>query len=325
MLEKATNAKRETGMERNDAGVSIIHDRPKFARFSGLVLVGALLAFAGGLAAQQSAPGGRKVIQNQAEYNAYITAVNTKDAAARAASLDAFVHDYPRSVVYTDALEEEMGAWRQAGDIEKVRQTAKRLLSADAGNVRALAIVVELDRNSAARGDRSALDELCIDSTGGMREIAQWQKPYGMSDADFQALQDQMTSIFDGAAGFCAWQQKNYAQAQDWLSRAFALDKTDMEDAYRLAEVDFEMQPLDPNGFWYCARAIHLAEVSNQDDFAHALIAYCRDHYANYHGGVDGWEAVLAAGQTQDAWPANFGASIKPAPAKAAPSAPHPQ
>lgn len=286
-----------------------------------LLLMSGIAVLAQQPAAQQpDGSGGRKVIQNPAEYNAYVTAVNTKDAAARAASLEGFVQQYPHSVALTDALAQEMAAWQQAGDMPKLQQSARQLLAADSGNVRALAIVVALDRNSAARGDKSALNELCLDSTGGMREVSQWQKPYGMSDADFTDLENQMIAIFDGAAGYCAWQQKNYAQAQDWMSRAFALDKTDLQDAYQLASLDFERTPLDANGFWYCARAIHLAQTSDNGEIAEGMTAQCRDRYVKYHGSLDGWDAVLAAGATNDAWPANFGASIKPAAPEAPPA-----
>lgn len=300
----------------------------KFARNSGFTVRVAALMLLCPLAAQQPVapqpatqqPSGHKVIQNPAEYNALVTAMNTKDDAARAASLEAFAQQYPHSVAYTDALEEEMSAWQSAGDMQKLQQTARQLLAADSGNVRALAIVVALDRNSAARGDKPSLNELCLYSTAGMREVPQWQKPYGMSEDDFNTLGNQMVAIFDGAAGYCAWQQKNYGQAQDWLSRAFALDKTDAQDAYQLAVVDFEIKPLDANGFWYCARAIHLAQGANQDDAADGMTASCKNRYMAYHGSLDGWDAVLAAGATNDTWPpADFGANIKPAPAATAP------
>ena len=166
----------------------------RYPRRSNLFVVFLVVVFNCALpvTAQQPAPGGRKVIQNPAEYNAYVTAANTKDAAARAASLEAFTQQFPHSVVYTDALEEEMSAWQDAGDMQKLQQAARQLLAADSGNVRALAIVVALDRNSAARGDKPALDELCLYSTAGMREVPLWQKPYGMSDDDFNTLHNQM-------------------------------------------------------------------------------------------------------------------------------------
>lgn len=286
----------------------------KLARSVGFAVLAVwLTGFCAVAGQQQSDASGRKVIQNRAEFNAYETAVNIQDAAARAASLEAFAQQYPHSVALTDALEQEMAAWQKAGDMQKLQQTARQLVAADSGNVRTLAILVELDRDSAARGDKTSLNELCLDSTGGMREVPLWQKPYAMSDDEFTALKNQMISIFDGAAGYCAWQQKNYGQAQDWLSRAFALEKTDVQDAYQLAVVDFQRKPLDANGFWYCARAIHLAQAGDTGGAASAMSAYCQNQYVKYHGGVDGWDAVLAAGVTQDAWPANFGAGIKPA------------
>ena len=302
---------------------------PCYRHFPGpmrVALLPLLLAIAISAAAQQPSAPPRKVIRDLAEYNAYMTAVNTKDAAARAASLEAFARQYPHSVVYTDALEQEMAAWQEAGDQEKIKEAARKLLAADGGNVRALAIVVALDRYSAERGDTSSLDEACLDSTAGMREVPMWQKPEGMSDADFDKLQKQMASIFNGAEGFCAWEEKNYSQAQDWLSRAFLLDGTDMQDAYQLAVVDLQMKPEDADGFWYCARAIQLAKSTNKDDAAGAMTAACRDSYVKYHGGFDGWDALLAAAATQDALPPNFAAGIKAAPAKpAATAAPVPK
>lgn len=299
-------------------------------RFAARKAILALLAIGMAIPAVAQQSPARKVIQNRAEYNAYETAVQTQDAASRAASLEAFTQQYPHSVVYTDALEQEMEAWQSAGDQAKVQQAAKLLLAAEPGNVRALAIVVAVDRYSAARGDKPSLDELCLDSTAGMREVSQWQKPYGMSDSDFDALQKQMDAIFYGAAGFCALEQKNYSQAQDWLSRAFALDSTSLEDAYQLAVTDLEMKPPDADGFWYCARAIHLAANPDNPDTANAITAFCQNRYLEYHGGLDGWEAVMAAGASQDAWPAGFGATIKPAPVKPAapagkPASPNPK
>lgn len=294
-----------------------------FAPATCAALLPFLLALAMSAAAQSDS-GGRKVIRDRAEYNAYVTAMSTKDAAARAASLEAFAHDYPHSVVYTDALEGEMAAWQQAGDQQKLKEAAKQLLAADSGNARALAIVVALDRNSAEGGDKPSLDELCLYSTAGMREVPMWQKPDGMSDADFDSLQKQMAAIFNGAAGYCALQQKNYSQAQDWLTRAFLLDGADLQDTYQLAMVDLEMKPLDADGFWYCARAIHLAKSTN-NDAADGIAAYCRDKYVKYHGGWDGWDGVVASGDTQANLPANFAAGIKPAAAKPNPGSANPK
>lgn len=279
----------------------------------------ALLTFA--LAAQQPAPANRKVIKNPTEYNAYITAMNTQDAAARAAAMEAFTRQYPHSVVYTDALEQEMAAWQQVGNTANILESARLLLKADPGNVRALAIVVALDRAGATGGDKAALDELCPYTTAGMREVSQWQKPDGMTDADFAQLSKQMEDIFYGAAGFCALQQKNYSQARDFYSRAFADDAASLQDVYQLAVADLEMTPLDANGFWYCARAIHLADKAGNAAASNGIAPYCLSRYKRYHGSTGGWDALLAASATQDALPPNFAAGITPAPPPAVPPA----
>jgi len=272
------------------------------------------LLLAATLAAQQPAPANRKVIKDPTEYNAYMAALNTQDAASRAAAMEAFARQYPQSVVYTDALEQEMAAWQQTGDMGKVKEAAKQLLIVDTGNVRALAVLVALDRISASHGDKPSLDELCLYSTAGMREVPQWQKPEGMSDADFTQLSNQMNGIFLGAAGFCALQQKNYSQARDFYTRACGLDSTSLQDVYQLAVADLEMTPLDASGFWYCARAMHVAEKANNTAAVNGIAPYCKSRYTRYHGSLDGWDALLASSATQDTLPANFAATITQAP-----------
>jgi len=63
---------------------------------------------------QANVPTSQKVIKDPAEYNAYITALNTTDPAAKGAAMEAFVAQYPNSIVKIDALEQAMGAYQQA-------------------------------------------------------------------------------------------------------------------------------------------------------------------------------------------------------------------
>ena len=258
----------------------------------------------------------QKVIQDPAEYKAYMAALNTQDAAARASAMEAFAAQYPRSVVASDALAQAMAAWQLLGNSAKVEEVSRRLLALEPGNIRALAVVVAFDRAKATQGDAAALSEMCLQATGGMRELVLWQKPLGMSDADFSLLSRQMSVIFTGAAGFCALQSKDYSQARDWLTRVFALDPSSLQDVYQLALADLEMNPLDANGFWYCAKAIHLAQGAGNTQAAGSFTNYCKAEYARYHGAADGWDALLAASSTQSALPAGFARQITPAPAQ---------
>src|SRR5438045_2057492 len=88
---------------------------------------------------QSGATGGaqQKTIKDAAEYNAYISATGQTDPAAKAAALEAFVQQYPNSVVKEDALEGAMAAYQQAGNMAKVDDAANRERQIDLNNVQA--------------------------------------------------------------------------------------------------------------------------------------------------------------------------------------------
>src|SRR5215469_8080896 len=106
----------------------------------------------------------RKVIKDPAEFNAYVTALNLTDPGAKAAAMEAFVKQYPQSIVLTDALEQAMAAYQQQGNAAKVIEKAKQILGLNANNIRALAIITAIDRNTATQGGpqaQAALSECC--------------------------------------------------------------------------------------------------------------------------------------------------------------------
>src|SRR5438552_2353139 len=88
-----------------------------------------------------AAPQQKKEIKNPAEYNAYVGAVQQTDANAKISGLEAFLTQYPNSVMKEDALELLMGAYLQAQNQAKMLDAAQRLLQANPNNVRALAIL----------------------------------------------------------------------------------------------------------------------------------------------------------------------------------------
>src|SRR5271165_1287732 len=65
--------------------------------------------------AQPAAPQQQKQIKDPAEYNAYVGAVGQKDPAALTSGLEAFLVQYPNSVMKEAALELLMGAYQQTG------------------------------------------------------------------------------------------------------------------------------------------------------------------------------------------------------------------
>jgi hypothetical protein len=258
-------------------------------------------------------PSAGKVIKDPAEYNAYIAALNTQDPAQRAAAMEAFVTQYLNSIVKIDGLEQAMAAYQQAGNQAKVTSTANRILELDPGNVRALAIVTFLNRALASQGDVKAAADARADSEKGLKALAAWQKPDGVSDADVDKLRKQMAAIFHGAAGFAALQAKDYPAAIAHYVQSLKDDPNNLQDVYQLGVAELELEPLDTNGFWYIARALQLAQGNSAAQ--KSINAYGKAKYRKYHGGEDGWDKVIAAAANQALRPADF--AVKPAPTAA--------
>jgi len=263
---------------------------------------------------QANTPTSQKTIKDPAEYNAYITALNTTDPAAKGQAMEAFVAQYPNSIVKVDALEQAMGAYQQAQNQAKVEDIAKRILQVNPNHINALAVVTFIDRSKATNGDANALKAVCDESQRGLQSLPSSQKPEAMSDQDFQKLRTQMSDIFEGAAGFCALQAKNFPVAKEHLTNALKVDPTNFGDTFQLGVADLSSTPMDLNGFFYCAKAINLARSQNNSAGANAVNNYCKAMHHNYHGNDQGWDQFVQQYGAQSAPPANIADVIKPKP-----------
>jgi tetratricopeptide (TPR) repeat protein len=257
----------------------------------------------------------QKTIKDPAEYNAYIAALNTQDPGARAAAMEAFLKQYPASIVKIDALEQAMGAYQQANNAAKVQSIAAQILELDPGNIRALAIMAFLERSKAS-GDPAALKAAGDHCAKGLQILPNWPKPEGASDDEYKKLREQMSQIFNGACGFVALNRKDYAAARGFYLQSLAVDPSDVSNNYQLAIAELSMSPMDLNGFWYAAKAFNLAQGNAPAQ--KAISDYAKAQYRRYHGGDDGWDQIVAAAASQSAAPpAAFAQSIKPAPTPA--------
>jgi tetratricopeptide (TPR) repeat protein len=277
------------------------------------LLLMALMAL--NVAAQTSVPASQKVIKDAAEYNAYLTALNTQDPGRRGTAMLAFANQYPASLVRIDALEQAMAAYQESNNATKVVEIARTILQQDPPNVRALAIVTAINRSLATNGDAQALKESCDDAQKGLQTLATWAKPQDTNEQDFEKLKNQMTDIFNGAAGFCALQTKDYARAKNYYLKAIQVDPSNLQDVYQLAVSDLESKPMDVDGFWYIAKSSSLAQGNSAAQ--QSINSYGSAKYRHYHGSADGWDKIASSAGTQALLPVNFASSIKPAPSPA--------
>jgi len=256
-------------------------------------------------AAHAAAPQ-KKEIKDPAEYNAYVGAVQQQDPAAKVSGLEAFLTQYPNSVMKEDALEILMGAYQQTGNQAKTLETAQKVLTANACNLRALALLAYTKQAMATAGQNAQQNFTDAGQYGekGLNCLQTATKPDGTSDADWQKLQTQTKAIFNGAAGLGAFQTKDYAKAEQYLRAAVEADPSNLLDVYDLALAYLAPGPTekDVDGLFFIARASNLANGGGKEQIA----KFGKSRYSKYHGTDEGWSDILAQTATTPLPPAGF-------------------
>ena len=247
-------------------------------------------------AAPQAAP---PVIKDAAEYNAYVAAIQQADANAKISGLEAFLTQYPNSVMKNQALELLMGTYQQAGNKKKAMETAVKVLATQPCQEQALFLLSYFDRQDSEGGDPN-FKQLAADGEKsgqqGLDCLAKFAKPEEkMSDADFAKMKEQMKETFLAAVGWGALQEKDYKKAADSFKAVLDANPDDQKDlgiVYPLATAYLGQTPPDyQNGIWFAARASVIAPPANQP----ALEKYARGQYIKFHQADDGWADVLGA------------------------------
>ncbi len=248
----------------------------------------------------------KKEIKDPAEYNAYVGAVQQTDAPAKVSGLEAFLTQYPNSVMKEDALELLMGAYQQTGNQAKTLETAQKVLVVNPCNLRALALLAYTKRAMAEAGQSAQQNLTDAGQYGekGLQCLQTASKPDGTPAADFQKLKAQTAVIFNGAAGISAYQAKDYAKAQQFLRASVEGDPANLRDVYplALAYLTAGAAEKDVDGLFFIARASNLAQGAGKDQIA----KFGKSKYNKYHGSEEGWSDVLALTATTTLPPANF-------------------
>lgn len=255
-------------------------------------------------------------IKDAAEYNAYVNAIQQTDNNAKISALEAFLTQYPSSVMKTTALELLMGTYQQTGNQAKVVDTAKRLQTADPNNLRALALLTFLSRQGVMmqQNAQQNLADLQTYCAKGLDAVKANQKPVGMKDEDFDKLKKETTLIFNAGCGFAGLQTKDYQHAVEYLRAAVDQDPNDLQNVYPLATAYNSLTPPDSlNAIFYLSRAAGLAQAGS--DAQKQIQSYAHTVYKNYHGTDDASEALwntyaLPTAKAATAPPADWGDKI---------------
>jgi tetratricopeptide (TPR) repeat protein len=259
-----------------------------------------------------AAPQQKKEIKDPAEYNAYVGAIQQTDPTAKISGLEAFLTQYPNSVMKEDALEVLMIAYQKTNNSAKMIDTAQKVLQANGCNLRALALLAYTKQSLATAGQNAAQNFADAGQAGekGLSCIPTAVKPDGTSAADWDTLKAQVTTIFDGAAGLAAYQAQvtvkgnDYAKSEKYLRAAVEADPTNLLDVYDLARAYLSTGAAedDVNGLFFIARASNLAQGAGKDQIA----KYGKSLYVKYHGSDEGWAELLAQTATKQLPAADF-------------------
>ena len=276
-----------------------------------VVLAAAASAYVSAQSADQAqqGPTSSKTIKDPTEYNAYISATQQTDPAAKAAALEAFGAQYPSSVVREESLQGAMAAYQQAGNVAKATQAASTLLQAYPNNVDAIAVLVYGKRQTQ---DPQQLAEGGQLAQRGLQALQTMTKPEGLSDADYAKKKQIFSVIFNGAAGQAALVNKDYANAAKFMRAAVENNPNDVADVYPLGLAYLSIKPMTPEnalpGLWYIARATTL--VANNPQALQQINAFGKGSFKKYHGSEEGWVELVALAKTQPALPADLAQRI---------------
>jgi tetratricopeptide (TPR) repeat protein len=282
-----------------------------------------LLLAAVSIAAAQAAPAGqqqpaagaaapqpqKKVIQDPAEYNAYVAAANATDPAQKAQLVESYLQTYPNSVMKEDALELLLKAYQQQGKEDQIKATAQRLLQVNPNNLTGLALLSYLNRAQAQKGGpnaQAALQEAGELGARGLKALDTAPKPEGYNDQQWESMKNSFKVIYEGSVGHAALQAKDYPTAQKNLKEVVAAQPNDVNSIYLLALAYLQPKPPVVDGLFWIAKAANAAPQ---------LMPYAKNQYIRYHGGDTGFDELLATAKSSPTIPAGFTVAPAPTPA----------
>jgi hypothetical protein len=279
------------------------------------MLAGFSIATAPAVLAQSSSD---ITIKDPAEYNAYQNVATQTTPQAKASASEAFLKQYPQSVVKKSVLEglvDDYSAFDQAKTVD----AAQRLLQVEPNNLKAMFLIAFIEKQEATAQPAQAgqlLDDAAAEATKGLADT----KPAEVSDADWTKQKAATDPIFYSILSNDALLSKKD------LPGAVAAFRTELEylaksnpdatkvapglnDTMLLGQTYTQLTPPDMvNGVWFLARAESFAPAN----YKPVIDKQARYWYKRYHGKEDGFEAVLAAAATSIFPPPDF--KITPAP-----------
>ncbi len=254
-----------------------------------------------------------------AEYTVYSNAMNQSNPQAKAAGIETYLASYPNSAVKLDTLVTLMSTY-SGFDAAKTLNAADRVLQLDPTNLQALTFEAYLRKLNADSLTDPTAKQAALDAAAqyAQRGLAA-PKPTATPATAFKTLQATAFPIFYNTVGDAATAKKDNATAIDAYKKLLNYvplaetenPKTYLQDVYQLASAYYQSTPPDYlDCTFYMSRFVAYAPEPYKSQ-AVPVAKYC---YTKFHGGPDGYDALVAAATANLNPPAGLFASITPAP-----------
>lgn len=275
---------------------------------TGAALVLAPAFLNSGMAMAQAPAATGQVQMDPAEYTDYDNAMNKVKTPA---AMQAYLDKYPKSAVKASVMQSIMVAY-STSDPAKAIDAADKVLLVMPDNPQAYVIEVAYRMQLAQAMTDLAARQTALDAAGDYATKALTvKKPADMAEADYATLMTKFTPTFYSAIGADAIGKKDNAAAIAAFTselKAVPVEQTQavgapLQDTYFLGTAYYGSTPPDlVSCTFYTTRAAAYAPEPFKSQFQ-PLATYC---YKKYHGGADGYDAVVTAAKANLFMPADF-------------------
>jgi hypothetical protein len=252
--------------------------------------------------------GGTISIKDPAEFNQYQMFSTQTDPKAKAAAGEAFLTQYPQSVVKNTVLDSLIDTYGALQENDKTLSAASRLLQIEPNNMKALFISVYLKKQQCAKSSDA---QTCDDAAALSEKGLQATKPAAVADAAWKQQTGLAFPQFHSAIALDdALVKKDFKAAQAEYKAELMLYSDDQAKTAGLNDTLLLAQAYSQPGAaqdlvqasWFYARVWDFAPANYKAQIEPKLEYY----YKKYHGGLDGLDAIKQQAQASTFPPGTF-------------------
>ena len=260
-------------------------------------------------------------IKDPAEFNAYQNAITQTNPQAKASASEAFLTQYPQSVVKKAVLSGLVDAYAAFNppDPTKTIDAARRLLQIDPNNLLAAYLIAAMEKQQAQSNpaqQAQLLDDAAAEATKGLADT----KPADVKDEDFKKQKAATDPVFYSVLSSDElYSKKDLKGAVDAFRKELQYlsdnnpeatkSGTALNDTLLLGQTYTQLTPPDMvNAVWFLSRAENFAPAN----YKPVIDKQAKYWYKRFHGKEDGFDKVLAQSATTIFPPPDF--KIDPAP-----------